>query len=46
MLRLLVDTCVWLDMARDYRHQPALAALEQLIETNEVSLILPSQAVA
>jgi len=45
MLRLLVDTCVWLDMAKDYRHQPTLAALEQLIEANEVSLILPSQAV-
>ena len=46
MLRLLVDTCVWLDMAKDYRHQPTLAALEQLIEANEVSLILPGQAVA
>lgn len=45
MLRLLVDTCVWLDMAKDSRHQPTLAALEQLIEANEVSLILPSQAV-
>src|ERR1700722_10369387 len=45
MLRLLVDTCVWLDMAKDYRHQPTLAALEQLIEANEVSLVLPEQAV-
>lgn len=45
MLRLLVDTCVWLDMAKDYRHQPTLAALEQLIESNEVSLILPKQVV-
>ncbi len=45
MLRLLIDTCVWLDMARDYRHQPTLAALEQLIEANEVSIILPRQAV-
>jgi hypothetical protein len=46
MLRLLVDTCVWLDMAKDYRHQPAFAALELLIEANEVSLIVPGQAVA
>ena len=38
MLRLLIDTCVWLDMAKDYRHQPTLAALEQLIEANEASL--------
>jgi PIN domain len=44
MLRLLVDTCVWLDMAKDYCHQPTLAALAQLIEANEVSLVLPRQA--
>jgi hypothetical protein len=45
MLRLLVDTCVWLDMAKDYRHQSTLAALEQLIESSEVSLVLPKQTV-
>ena len=45
MLRLLIDTCVWLDMAKDYRHQPTLAALEKLIEAKEVALIMPSQAV-
>ena len=43
MLRLLVDTCVWLDMAKDYCHQPTLAALEQLIEANEVSLVCPDR---
>ena len=32
-------------MAKDYRHQPTLAALEQMIEANEVELILPKQAV-
>ncbi|MBM0204056.1 DUF4935 domain-containing protein [Micromonospora sp. STR1s_5] len=45
MLRLLIDTCVWLDLAKDYRHQPTLASLEQLVESNEVSLIVPRQAV-
>lgn len=45
MLNLLVDTCVWLDMAKDYRHQPTLAALEQMIAAHEVSLVLPKQAV-
>lgn len=45
MLRLLIDTCVWLDMARDYRHQATLSALEQMIEAGEISLILPKQAV-
>lgn len=46
VLNLLVDTCVWLDMAKDYRHQSTLAALEQMIEAKEVSLILPQQSVA
>jgi hypothetical protein len=45
MLRLLIDTCVWLDMAKDYRHQPTLATLEELIKADEVRLILPRQAV-
>ena len=45
MLNILIDTCVWLDMAKDYRHQPTLAALEQMIEAGEVSLSLPRQAI-
>jgi hypothetical protein len=32
-------------VAKDYRHQPTLRALEGLIENGEVSLILPRQAV-
>jgi hypothetical protein len=32
-------------MAKDYRHQPTLAALEQMVEAKEVSLILPKQSV-
>jgi hypothetical protein len=45
MLHLLVDTCVWLDMAKDYRHQPTLAALEQMIKDKEVTLVVPKQSV-
>lgn len=30
-IRLLVDTCVWLDLAKDYRDQPVISALEDLI---------------
>jgi PIN domain len=45
MLRLLIDTCVWLDMAKDYRHRPTIEALEQMIDAKEVSLALPRQAV-
>jgi hypothetical protein len=45
MLELLIDTCVWFDVAKDYRHQPTLHALEQMIEANEVRLIVPRQTV-
>ena len=42
--RLLVDTCVWLDLAKDYREQPVVSALEDLVENGEVKLIVPQQA--
>src|SRR5258705_5455639 len=45
MLHILVDTCVWLDIAKDYRHHPTLTALEQLVKEAEVSLILRRQSV-
>lgn len=45
MLHVLIDTCVWLDIAKDHRHRPTLTALEQMIEAGEVSLALPRQAV-
>jgi hypothetical protein len=41
MVRLLIDTCVWLDLAKDYQQQALLAALEELIRQGEVALILP-----
>lgn len=41
MLRILVDTCVWLDIAKDYRHQTTIRALEKLVEEGEVSLVMP-----
>ena len=45
MLRLLIDTCVWLDIAKDYRHRPTLHALESRVENGDVELILPRQVV-
>ena len=39
--KLLVDTCVWLDLARDYRQEPVIRALEDLIQAHEIELILP-----
>ena len=41
MLRLLVDTCIWLNLAKDHRQQPLLTALESMVKHNEVSLIVP-----
>ncbi len=44
MLKILIDTSVWLDLAKDHRHQPTLHALEQMIEAGEVRVALPRQA--
>jgi hypothetical protein len=41
MLYLLVDTCVWLDLAKDYREQPVISALEDLISVREIELVVP-----
>lgn len=43
--RLLVDTCVWLDLAKDYRQLALLDALEELIDHGEVEVILPRTVV-
>ena len=42
-IRLFVDTCVWLDLAKDYREQPVIGALEALISSKEVEVIVPQQ---
>ena len=41
MFRMLIDTCVWLDLAKDYQQQAILNALEELIREKAVALILP-----
>lgn len=41
MFKILVDTCVWLDLAKDTTQAPLIAALEALIERKVVSLIVP-----
>jgi hypothetical protein len=33
---LLIDTCVWLDVAKDYQQQAILAALEELIRQGDI----------
>jgi PIN domain len=46
MLRLLVDTCVWLDVAKDHRQEQTLSVLEELIRLDEASLIVPTVVLA
>lgn len=38
----LVDTCVWLDLAKDYREQPIIGAIEDLVKDGKLKLIVPS----
>lgn len=45
VFRVLVDTCVWLDLAKDYQQQAILTALEELIREKQVTLILPRTVV-
>ena len=39
--KLLIDTSVWLDLARDYRLSAVLTAIEALIESETIELIMP-----
>ena len=45
MFRVLVDTCVWIDLAKDYRDQPIIGALEDLIAVKQIALIVPQVVV-
>jgi hypothetical protein len=38
---ILIDTCVWLDLAKDHKQQPLLGVLTELIRQKLVGLILP-----
>jgi PIN domain len=41
VFKLLIDTCVWLDLAKDHQQKVLLGALEELVRHGDVSLILP-----
>lgn len=38
---VLIDTCVWLDLAKDARQLPILNALDDLANASEIKLIVP-----
>ena len=39
--KLLIDTSVWLDLAKDYRLSAVLTAIENLIDAQTIELIMP-----
>jgi len=41
MFRMLIDTCVWLDLAKDPKQAPVLGVIEELLRLGMVSLIVP-----
>ncbi|MFT8348934.1 PIN domain-containing protein [Clostridium saccharoperbutylacetonicum] len=41
MFKILIDTCVWLNIAKDYQQQAHLTLIEELIKQNEIEIILP-----
>ncbi|HEY8576920.1 MAG TPA: PIN domain-containing protein [Devosia sp.] len=41
MIKVLVDTCVWLDLLGDYRLRPRLKAFIHLVRRGDVDLVLP-----
>jgi hypothetical protein len=41
MFRMLIDTCVWLDLAKDPKQVPVLGVVEELLRLGKISIIVP-----
>lgn len=41
MFRFLIDTCVWLDLAKDPKQAPVLGVVEELVKLGMVELLVP-----
>ncbi len=41
MFNILIDTCVWLDLAKDSRKAPLLGVVEEMVRQKLVTLIVP-----
>ena len=41
MFNILIDTCVWLDLAKDTRQAPVIGVVEEMVKQKLVSLIVP-----
>jgi hypothetical protein len=42
MFRILIDTCVWLDLAKDPKQHPVLGVVEQMVRQKLITLIVPT----
>lgn len=40
-LKMLIDSCVWLDLVKDHRKRPVINALSDYIEDKSIELIMP-----
>jgi len=41
VLKLLIDTCVWIDLAKDHHQHTFLRALDALMREGKVAVMLP-----
>jgi hypothetical protein len=41
MFNVLVDTCVWLDVAKDPKQHPVVGVVEQMVHEKMISLLVP-----
>lgn len=41
MFNVLVDTCVWFDLAKDNRQTPVIGVVQEMVKRKQVSLIVP-----
>lgn len=46
MIKILIDTCVWLDLVKDTRSTPMVGALEDLIKSGSITLLAPEITIA
>ena len=42
MFRILIDTCVWFDIAKDSKQHPLIGVVEQMVREKLIELIVPS----
>lgn len=41
MFKIVIDTCVWLDLAKDRRQEAVLGVVEEMVTRGIIKLIVP-----